>query len=61
MRSPQAFQIFEQARKNNSNPQEMLNELTKKYTPEQRKNFTNMLHNFGMSDEQINQLGIGAK
>ena len=61
MRSPQAFQLYEQARKNNSNPQEILNQLTNKYTPEQKKSFTNMLHNLGISDEQINQLGIGAK
>lgn len=61
MRSPQAFQMFEQARKDNSNPKDMLNKLTSQYTPEQRKNFTNMLHNFGVTDEQISQLGISSK
>lgn len=61
MRSPQAFQMYEQARKDNNNPQELLNKLTNNYTPEQKKNFTNMLHNFGVTDDQINQLGINAK
>ena len=61
-RNPQFFQMINQARQNNSNPQELYKEITSKYTPEQMQKFTNFAKQFGFSEEQLNQLnGINTK
>ena len=56
MRNPQLLQQFQNLQKNQSNPQEVLNQITSKYTPEQKEQFRKFVNNFGMSDEQFNQL-----
>ena len=52
------FQMIEQAQKNKSNPQEMLNEITKNYKPEQMQRLINSAKNFGFTDEQLSEYGI---
>ena len=56
VRNPQMFQFLEQARKNNSNPQEIFKEITKNYKPEQMNNIFKQAKQFGISDDVINQL-----
>ena len=60
-RNPQMFQMLEQARKNQGNPQEMLNSVIGKYSPEQMKNFRQFANNFGISNEQLDNFGIKVK
>ena len=55
------FQMLEQARKNQGNPQEMLNSVIGKYSPEQMKNFRQFANNFGISNEQLDNFGIKVK
>jgi len=50
------FQFLEQARKNNSNPQEIFKEITKNYKPEQMENIFNRARQFGIGDDIINKL-----
>lgn len=57
--SPQSFKQFQEMQ--NGNPQEILNNMTSKYTPEQKQGFAKFLKSFGISDEQINQCGIDTK
>jgi len=60
-RNPQMFQLIEKMQKNNSNPQEMINEITSKYKPEQINSFRQYANNFGISNEQLDNLGIKTK
>lgn len=60
MRNPQAFNQMEQLIKNKGNPQEFFNQITSKYTPEQMKEFRKLAHNFGYTDEKLNELGINS-
>lgn len=53
--------MLEQVRKNQGNPQEMLNNVVSKYTPEQMKNFRQFANNFGISNEQLDSYGIKTK
>lgn len=55
MRNPQMFQFLEQARKNNQNPNELINQLIGKYTPEQINQFRQFASGFGITDEQLNK------
>jgi len=55
------FQLIDQARKNQSNPQEILNEITKNYKPEQMQSLINAAKNFGFTEEQLTQYGINPK
>lgn len=55
------FQLIDQAQKNKSNPQELLNEITKNYKPEQMKALIKSAKSFGFSDEQLSQYGINLK
>ena len=48
MRNPQAFQRYQQARKDN-NPQEVLNETVNNFTPQQRQQWNQMM---GMFNQQ---------
>lgn len=59
MRNPQAFQLVEQARANQSNPQEIFKEITKNYKPEQMTALFNKAKQFGVPDEYIKQIQSG--
>jgi len=61
MRNPQAFQQINQLLKNKGNPQDFLNQITSKYTPEQMKQFKQMASNFGYNEETFKKYGIGSK
>ncbi len=61
MRNPQVFQQFQNLQKNQSNPQEFLNQLTSNYTPEQLQQFKQYANGFGISNEQLEKAGIKAK
>ena len=61
MRNPQAFQQYQNLQKSQSNPQEVLNQITSSYTPEQKQKFINYAKGFGITDEQLNKYGINAK
>lgn len=61
MRSPLAFQQFQSLQKNQNNPQEFLNGLMSKYTPEQMEGFKKYVSGFGFTDEQLNKYGINSK
>ena len=52
MRNPQAYKKYQQARKENRNPNEFLNEVVGGFSPEQRQQWDSMMN-------QIN--GINAK
>ena len=61
MRNPQVFQQYEQIRKNNGDPQKMLNDIIGKYTPEQMKQFSNYIKGYGITEEQLKQYGINTR
>lgn len=53
------FKQFQNLQKNN--PQEVLNNMMKNYSPEQTNNFIKFVNGFGISNEQLSQYGINAK
>jgi len=55
------FQKFQNLRKSQSNPQELLNQITNNYTPEQRQQFIKFANGFGVSEEQLTNYGIKTK
>ena len=61
MRNPQMFKKYEQIRKSNGNPQELLKEATGNYTPEQMQNFMKFANGFGITNEQLSKYGINTK
>ena len=61
MRSPQAFQQFQNLQKSQNNPQEFLNTIVSKYTPEQLNQFRQYANSFGFSNEQLDKYGINSK
>lgn len=61
MRNPQALKQFEDLKRSNGNPQELLNKITGNYTPEQMQKFRQMATSFGFTDEQLNNFGITSK
>jgi hypothetical protein len=46
---------------NNGNPQELLKQTMSRYSPEQLKQFIQYANNMGISNEQLNQVGINTK
>ena len=48
--NPQAFQKYQEARKNN-NPEELLNETINNFSPEQKKQWNNMMNQFGINSK----------
>lgn len=50
------FNMIDQARKNNNNPEELFKEVTKNYKPEQMEQIFNKAKQFGIGDEVINKL-----
>lgn len=50
------FNMIEQARKNNNNPEELFKEITKNYKPEQMEQIFNKAKQFGIGDDIISKL-----
>ena len=48
--NPQAYQKYQQARKNN-NPQELLDETVNGFSPEQKQQWTNMMNQIGINSK----------
>ena len=61
MKNPQMFQMFQNLQKNQSNPQEIINNVIGNYKPEQIQQFRQYAKGFGITDEQLNQFGINSK
>lgn len=61
MRNPQTFQQFQNLQKSQNNPQQFLNDMISKYTPEQMQNFIKFANGFGITNEQLNNFGIKVK
>lgn len=61
MRNPQVYQQYQDLKKSNGNPQEMINNIVNKYTPEQKASFMKYANGFGISNEQLTNYGINAK
>lgn len=55
------FQQFQNLQKNQSNPQEIINDMIGKYKPEQINQFRQFAKGFGITDEQLNNFGINVK
>ena len=60
-KNPQMFQQFQNLAKNQNNPQEILSQMTNKYTPEQMQSFIKFANGFGISNEQLSNYGIKMK
>lgn len=64
VKSPQAFQVINQARNNGNNPMDLFKQVTNGYTPEQMNNLFAKAKQLGVPDNLINQLqnnGINTK
>lgn len=61
MKNPQMFRQYEEIRKNNGNPQELLKQATGNYSPEQMKQFRQFANSFGITNEQLDKFGINSK
>ena len=61
MRNPQALKQYEELKRSNGNPQDLLNKVMGNYTPEQKKQFMKFANGFGFTNEQLNQYGINPK
>ena len=57
MKNPQAFQQVQNIIRN-KNPQEVIQEITNGYTPERINQFKKFMSGYGITDEQLKQLGI---
>ena len=55
-KNPQVFQFLEQARANQSNPQDIFKEITKNYKPEQMNALFDKARQFGIGDDVIDKL-----
>ena len=60
-KNPQLFQQFQNLAENQKNPQEILNNMTNKYTPDQIKKFQKFANGFGITNEELSKYGINAK
>lgn len=61
MRNPQQANQIQQMMSNNGNPQELLKQTMSRYSPEQLKQFIQYANSMGISNEQLNQVGINTK
>ena len=61
MKNPQALKQFEQIRKSNGDPKQLLQQITGNYTPEQRQQFMKFANGFGFTNDQLSQFGINSK
>ena len=50
--NPQAYQEFQQARKNNMDPNEFLNKTINNFNPQQRQQWNNMMGQFNQQNKQ---------
>ena len=50
------FQMLEQEQKNQSNPMDMLKQVTKGYTPEQMNSLLDKAKQFGVSEKDIEKV-----
>jgi len=57
-KNPQLFQQFQNLTKNQNNPQEVLNNMIGKYSPEQMQEFRKFANGFGIPNEQLDKFGI---
>lgn len=55
------FQQFQNLQKSQNNPQEFLNQIVSKHSPEQINQFRQYLGGFGFTEEQLNKYGIKTK
>ena len=60
-KNPQMFQAFQNLQKNQSDPQETINNMISNYKPEQINQFRKFAKGFGITDEQLNNFGINVK
>ena len=60
-KNPQALKQYEQLRKSNGDPRQMLQQMTGNYTPAQREKFMKVASGFGFTSEQLNNFGINVK
>ena len=58
MRNPQAFKQFQNLQKNQSNPQELINNMLGNYNKEQLDAFKQYANGFGITNEQLEKYGI---
>lgn len=61
MKNPQALKQYEELRKSNGDPQQLLNQIMGRYTPEQKQAFIKFANGFGITNEQLNSFGISSK
>lgn len=55
------FQQFQNLQKSKNNPQEILNNMMKNYSPEQMQQFQKFANGFGISNDKLNEYGINIK
>lgn len=55
------YQQLQNLIKNQNDPQQLLNQITNSYTPEQRESFIKFANGYGVSNEQLQQYGIKTK
>lgn len=55
------FQQFQSLQKSKNNPQEILNNMMKNYSPEQMQQFQKFANGFGISNDKLNEYGINIK
>jgi len=55
------FQQFQSLVKSKNDPNKILTDMTKKYTPEQMQQFKQFVNGFGITDEQLSKYGINTK
>ena len=60
-KNPQMFQMFQNLQKSQNDPKELINKMIGNYKPEQVSQFRQFAKGFGITDEQLNNFGIGAK
>ncbi len=63
MRNPQKANQIQSLMTNNTNPMELIKEITKDKTPEQKESFYNYVKQFGFNNDVMEQLqnGINTK
>ena len=54
--NPQMYQLYQTARQQNANPEDMLKQITRNYDENTMKQFKQQAKQFGFSDDLLNQL-----
>ena len=57
-KNPQLLKQYQDLAKNKNNPQEILNNMMKNYTSEQKQQFIKFANGFGINEEELNKYGI---